>query len=241
MTHQPYPKMLYRDHGSYGVAIDEAQHQAMLAEGYVAFEDLAPENPDGLERLTDEQLRIKLLALAHAVIAARPRSELIFAIRFQTEAAELEKLKATADVQSIEPASSPAEEVIYGSARHGETVDIGGQSLNIGPIVRSAFVDSGMSMSEWNAVSSDTRDNLIQLTIDRLAEADAETALTELGEGGAEPLAVEAEAEPAIDTAPTSEADILRADLTALGVTFDKRWGVAKLQAALDAATKPEA
>lgn len=36
------------------------------------------------------------------------------------------------------------------------------------------------------------------------------------------------------------EVEALRADLTALSVDFDRRWGVKKLRAALEAATAPE-
>jgi hypothetical protein len=57
-------------------------------------------------------------------------------------------------------------------------------------------------------------------------------ALTAHGYG---PAFVEAEAEKQGEDNAEGEADELRAKLEAAGIKFDKRWGVAKLQAALDA------
>jgi hypothetical protein len=255
MDYQPYPKLLYIDRSTYKAAANEEEHDALLAQGYVAFADLPPPDPDGLDLLSDDQLRAKLLDMAKALFASRPRSELIFQIRFQMDAAAREKAAAEAPpMPEPEPVELPEETentIIYGSATHPETVTINGQDLDIGPIVRSAFVDSGMTTAEWNAAASNDRDALIQLTIDRLAEAEPETVIEELSADGADPTPRADEAEAKVQPldhdgdgekggAPkVSEAVLkLRADLDALGVKYDKRWREERLTQALDEATK---
>lgn len=247
MTYQPYPKMLYLDRGSYKVAHDEAEHEALLDAGYVEFKDLPEPNEDGLELLSDDQLREKLLAAAREVIWSRPRSEIIFQLRFQAEAAEVAKLKAQAPERAGEPS-------IYGSSSHPETVTINGRDLDIGPIIRSAFVDSGLSVANWNRLANNERDALIQLTIERLAEADPETVEGELTADGADPTPRQGPEPETVDTVVddpldhdadgekggavevSDEVESLRAELTALGVPFDGRWRAQRLRDALEAA-----
>lgn len=204
---QAYPKMLYRDRATYKTVGDEVEHDEALADGFMAYEDLPLANADGLELLTDDQLRAKLLDLATAVFKSRPRQELIFAIRFQLEAIAAEAVKtdeqssdlalnaeADADLLAgIEP--EKGDQIIYGSASHPEVIVIGGCSLYMAAIVGAAYADSGLSIADWNDTPPSDRDTLIQLTIDRLAEAGDDAVIAELGEEAVAPTP-----EPAADT-----------------------------------------
>lgn len=228
---QPYPKMLYRDRGAHRVVNDEAEAQQAADEGYVEFDDLPLADADGLDLLSDDQLRAKLLSLATLVIQARPRSELIAAIRFQQDqaAAEAERVNGlSADAQRAAeidaevlaaPDAEDGDEVIYGSTSHPEVILVGGQWLHAAAIVGAAFTDSGLSVTDWNETPPSDRDTLIQLTIDRLAEAGEDAVIAELGDDAVAP----APPEPLTDTdieafiAPVIEAAIAESQAEAAG------------------------
>lgn len=217
---QAYPKMLYRDRGAHRIVNDETEADEAAREGYVSFYELGPADADGLDLLTDDQLRAKLLGLASLVIQARPRRELIAAIRFQQEQAAAENARTNAlsadAVRAAEidaevltaPDAEKGDEVIYGSTTHPEVIAVAGLWFHAAAIVGAAFNDSGLSVPAWNETPPSDRNTLIQLTIDRLAEAGDDAVIAELGEEAVAPAP-----EPPVNTdieafvAPVIEAE----------------------------------
>lgn len=89
--------------------------------------------------------------------------------------------------------SSPEQVVLAGSSSLPAVLTIGGVDILLGAIVTSAHEASGLSAAEWNALSADDRDALLQEQIDSMESDAAEAA----GDGGdAPPAAVDAPAFP---------------------------------------------
>ena len=206
---QPYPKMVYKDRATYRLVSDEAEHQEATDEGYVDFNDLPEDNPDGLETRSDDWLRGELLRLAAEVIKSRPREELIYGIRFQYQQAEKARLEEEAKAKAEEAFKTeegdgePAVDdedgaVIYGSSEHPDAILIGETYFASAAIVGEAFTRSGLRLDAWNELPPSDRNALIQQTIDQLAEANPNEVLHLLGEDAV----TEAPAETNANTAP---------------------------------------
>lgn len=63
--------------------------------------------------------------------------------------------------------AEPAE--LQASAKHPESFDINGKSYGLNDVVQLAFAASGVSADEWNEFSDDTRADLIDDELDKLA------------------------------------------------------------------------
>ncbi|TAA11295.1 hypothetical protein EA658_16670 [Pseudoxanthomonas winnipegensis] len=100
-----------------------------------------------------------------------------------------------------------------------------GKTVALGDVVAQSHADSGLSLEDWNSLPIAERDAKIGATVDQLkADAAAEAA----------------QKAKAAEQADQDRA-ALYAKLDALGVTYDKRTGTAKLQAALEEAEKAKA
>lgn len=263
---QEYPKALYRDHGTMKIVSNPEEHEEAMAEGYGAFSDL-PERPkDDLELLTHDQLVDVLIGQLRKLAQGRTRDELLQLARVQRDMEALNAAVAEREAQeqaAVQEAvvalggeeGEEPDNVLYGHSTLAETVEIDGQTVEMGEIVGETFAGSGLSEEAWNDLATGTRDDLIfgLLKAKGWVEPAAEVVIDPNGADSALPLAVDAPTEEVIATdpldhdadgkkggaaEPSPEVLKLRSDLDVLKVPYDRRWGVKKLTEALDAATK---
>lgn len=105
---------------------------------------------------------------------------------------------------TTEPASAPNPTGIYGT-NHPAHVDIDGEQVQLGDLVRAAHATSGLTDDEWNALDEQDRHDFVEAEIEarRTAAADAQVMAA----------AKAAEAKPL-------NREELKAELTKLGVEF---------------------
>lgn len=257
---QPYPKALYRDHGTMRVVANEEEHAEATDEGFVEFADLEERPVDDLELLTHDQLVDVLIGQLRKLAQGRTRDELLQMARVQKDievhnaaVAEFEaKQQAAVEAAMAELGAEPGEEpdhVLYGHSTIGETVEIGGETFDAGMIAGDVFKASVLTDAEWNDLPTASRDTMIvdylkglgwvepapEVTINLDAEIE-EPALALAVDAQADPLDHDDNGEKGGAVDVTDEVESLRAELTALGVSFDGRWRAARLREAIQAA-----
>lgn len=256
---QPYPKALYRDHGTMRVVANAEEHAEAADEGFVDFADLSERPVDDLELMTHDQLVAVLIGQLRKLAQGRTRDELLQMARVQKDievhnAAVVEfeaKQKAAVDEAMAALGAEPGEEpdhVLYGHSTL-ETVEIDGETFDAGMIAGDAFKESGLTDAEWNDLPTASRDAMIvdhlkglgwiepaaEVTIDLEPEIE-EPALALAVDAPVDPLDHDADGEKGGAVDVTDEVESLRAELTALGIPFDGRWRAARLREAIQAA-----
>lgn len=140
---------------------------------------------------------------AEYVPVRQPDGEQVFEV---TDQAHIERLLAIKEgfaeytpgevVPAQEAADKPAKDAkppadvvgLLGSSVHPSTFEIGGQTLQLDNIVAMAHTNSGLSVSDWNALSADERHERLDAELDRLqAEIDAKEAAKNQPPAGALP------------------------------------------------------
>lgn len=169
---QPYPKALYRDHGTMRVVANEEEHAEAASEGYVEFADLGERPKDDLELMTHDQLVDVLIGQLRKLAQGRSRDELLQMARVQRDievhnatVAEFEARQQAAVDEAVvalggEPGEDP-DHVLYGHSTIADTVKVGEESLDAGQVVMDVFSASGLSDEEWNDLPTATRDTMI--------------------------------------------------------------------------------
>lgn len=82
--------------------------------------------------------------------------------------------EAFADELSEAPAA-PQVPVLIGSSIHPAIVQIGGEDVQLGDVVRAAAAESGLSDEEWNALADGEREALIDVYIASASQGEQET------------------------------------------------------------------
>ncbi|AZR23489.1 hypothetical protein [Xanthomonas vasicola] len=133
-------------------------------------------------------------------------------------------VQAWLDANVLSESKDDAEPFLLGTFNLPDTILLieGGDSVTRDDVVQHAFKASALSLQDWNSLGEVDREARISASLDTL-KADAAAA-----------------AQAVIDaqTAADQKKVDLIAKLEAGGIKHDKRWGVDKLQAALDEGEK---
>ena len=256
---QPYPKALYRDHGTMRVVANAEEHAEATDEGFVEFSDLSERPVDDLELMTHDQLVDVLIGQLRKLAQGRSRDELLQMARVQKDievhnaaVAEFEaKQKAAVDDAMAALGAEPGEEpdhILYGHSTL-EQVEIDGETFDPGMVAGDVFKASGLTDAEWNDLPTATRDSMIvdylkglgwvepapEVTIDLESEVEEPATILAV-DAVVDPLDHDADGEKGGAVDVTDEVESLRAELTAMNVPFDGRWRAARLREAIQAA-----
>lgn len=76
------------------------------------------------------------------------------------------------DVNRAMAKAVSADDILLGSSLLASTYDIGGETVQLGAIVRGAFTTFGGTAEAWNALADDAREDLLRLELDRRLAAE---------------------------------------------------------------------